>query len=146
MVEIALSPLQDQGLPLIVAAIRDIGAYPRVQQALQRARYSEFVAQLGRAGGRRTRPAGAARAGCRPVRRGLAGRCGAVSSCSSPTGSSSASPRGVGAVPGEAIGTRVANRPDTLPGFVLQQGQPVIVEDYRSERRFVVPPAYLEPG
>ena len=40
MVEIALSPLQSQGLPFVVAAIRDIGAYPRVKQALQRARYS----------------------------------------------------------------------------------------------------------
>jgi PAS domain S-box-containing protein len=48
MVEIALSPLQAHGLPLVVAAIRDIGAYPRVKQALQRARYSEHLAQLGR--------------------------------------------------------------------------------------------------
>jgi PAS domain S-box-containing protein len=30
MVEIALSPLQGKGIPLVVAAIRDIGAYPRV--------------------------------------------------------------------------------------------------------------------
>ena len=48
MVEIALSPLQDHGQPYVVAAIRDIAAYPRVQQALQRARYSEHLAQLGR--------------------------------------------------------------------------------------------------
>jgi PAS domain S-box-containing protein len=48
MVEIALSPLQDHGLPYVVAAIRGIGAYPRVRQALQRARYSEHVAQFGR--------------------------------------------------------------------------------------------------
>lgn len=48
MVEIALSPLQDHGLPYVVAAIRGIGAYPRVRQALQRARYSEQVAQFGR--------------------------------------------------------------------------------------------------
>ena len=47
MVEIALSPLQSHGLPLVVAAIRDIGAYPRVKQALQRVRYSENLAQLG---------------------------------------------------------------------------------------------------
>ena len=47
-VEIALSPLQDQGLPYVVAAIRDVGAYPRVKQALQRARYNEFIAQMGR--------------------------------------------------------------------------------------------------
>jgi len=48
MVEIALSPLQSHGLPYTVASIRNIGDYPRVKQALQRARYSELVAQLGR--------------------------------------------------------------------------------------------------
>lgn len=48
MVEIALSPLQQHGLPYVVAAIRDIGAYPRVRQALQRARYAEHLAQFGR--------------------------------------------------------------------------------------------------
>jgi len=48
MVEIALSPLQQHGLPYVVAAIRDIGAYPRVRQALQRARYAEQLAQFGR--------------------------------------------------------------------------------------------------
>ncbi|WP_204305416.1 hypothetical protein, partial [Klebsiella aerogenes] len=37
-----------QGLPFVVAAIRDIGAYPRVKQALRRARHSEHLAQLGR--------------------------------------------------------------------------------------------------
>ncbi len=47
-VEIALSPLDKQGQPLVVAAIRDIGAYPRVKQALQRAHYSEQLARLGR--------------------------------------------------------------------------------------------------
>ena len=48
MVEIALSPLPNDGQPLVVAAIRDIGAYPRMKQALQRARYSETLAQIGR--------------------------------------------------------------------------------------------------
>ena len=48
MVEISLSPLQSHGLPLVVAAIRGIGAYPRVKQALLRARYSDHLAQLGR--------------------------------------------------------------------------------------------------
>jgi PAS domain S-box-containing protein len=48
MVEIALSPLHEQGLPYIAAAIRGIEAYPRVQQALRRARYAEHLALLGR--------------------------------------------------------------------------------------------------
>ena len=47
MVEIALSPLHAQGLPYVVAAIRDIGAYPRVKQALKRAHYAEHLAQVG---------------------------------------------------------------------------------------------------
>ncbi|MCU4121425.1 PAS domain S-box protein [Variovorax sp. N23] len=47
-VEIALSPLHDHGLPYVVAAIRDVGSYPRVQQALQRARYAEHLAHFGR--------------------------------------------------------------------------------------------------
>jgi len=48
MVEIALSPLQEHGLPYVVAAVRDVSAYPRVRQALQRARYAEHVALFGR--------------------------------------------------------------------------------------------------
>ena len=47
LVEIALSPLQDEGLPYVVAAIRDIGGYPRVKQALKRARYAEHLARVG---------------------------------------------------------------------------------------------------
>ncbi|SFM62810.1 ATP-binding protein [Variovorax sp. OV329] len=48
MVEIALSPLQDHGLPYVVAAMRGVAEYPRVKQALQRARYAEHLAQFGR--------------------------------------------------------------------------------------------------
>jgi PAS domain S-box-containing protein len=48
MVEISLSPLVGQGPALVVAAIRGIADYPRVKQALQRARYGEHLAQLGR--------------------------------------------------------------------------------------------------
>ena len=49
-------------------------------------------------------------------------------------------------MPHEAPGSRIPNRPDTPPGFVLARGKPVIVEDFREERRFEVPPAYLEHG
>jgi len=145
MVEIALSPLQDHGLPLVVAAIRDIGAYPRVKQALQRARYSEHLAQLGRLAvdARDPQvvldhvPSFAAEAlkleiamvwlleGSRLELR--------VAS-------------GVGMLPSEAVGMCAANRPDTAPGFVVASGRPVTVEDYRAESRFNVPPAYLEAG
>ncbi len=48
MVEISLSPLVGLGQALVVAAIRSIADYPRVKKALQRARYGEHLAQLGR--------------------------------------------------------------------------------------------------
>ncbi len=145
MVEISLSPLQDHGLPLVVAAIRGIGAYPRVKQALQRARYSDHLAQLGRLAvdSRDPQvllnqvPATAAEALQVEVARVFlldANRLHfRVAS-------------GVGLPGSEALGSRVANRPDTPEGFVLAEGQPVLVDDYRSERRFEVPAAYLAAG
>ena len=36
--------------------------------------------------------------------------------------------------------------PDTPQGFVLAQGRPVVVEDYGTESRFVVPEAYRRAG
>ena len=145
MVEIALSPLQSQGLPFVVAAIRDIGAYPRVKQALQRARYSEHLAQLGRLAvdARDPQvlvahvPAIAAEALQVEVVRlyllehnRLELRVAA----------------GTGALDAEEIGALVPNRPDTPAGFVLAQGHPVVVPDYREEQRFRVPPSYAHAG
>jgi PAS domain S-box-containing protein len=145
MVEIALSPLQSQGLPLVVAAIRDIGAYPRVKQALQRARYSEHLAQLGRVAvdARDPQvlleqlPATAAQALEVEV---------ALVYLLAPDRLEFRIAGGVGLLPGEGVGTRVPNRPDTPPGFVLAQGMPVIVPDFRTETRFQVPPAYIGAG
>jgi PAS domain S-box-containing protein len=145
VVEIALSPLQDHGVPLVVAAIRGIGAYPRVKQALQRARYSEHLAQLGRLAvdARDPQavvdqvPAIAAAALEVDVARVflLDGDRTALRVAS-----------GVGAVAGEEIGARILYLPDRSPGLVLSQGQPLTVPDYRSEQRFVVPQAYLDAG
>jgi PAS domain S-box-containing protein len=145
MVEIALSPLQSQGLPLVVAAIRDIGAYPRVKQALQRARYSEHLAQLGRVAVDardpqvllQQLPATAAEALEVEV---------ALVYLLAPDRLEFRIAGGVGLLPGEGVGTRVPNRPDTPPGFVLAQGTPVIVPDFRTETRFQVPPAYIDTG
>ena len=145
MVEIALSPLQNHGLPFVVAAIRDIGAYPRVQQALQRARYSEHLAQLGRiAVDARERqrlldqvPAIAAEALQVDVAMVYLLEGGRLDFRVAAA---------AGAVPGEPVGARIPNRPDTSIGFVLANGQPVIVGDYRQERRFAVPQAYLDAG
>ena len=145
MVEIALSPLQSHGLPLVVAAIRGIGAYPRVQQALQRARFGNHLAQLGRLAVDSRDPqvlldqVPAIAAEALQVELAMVFLLEAnrlhfrVAS-------------GVGLLSGETVGSLVANRPDTPQGFVLAQGHAVIADDYRSERRFVVPPAYLAAG
>ncbi len=145
MVEIALSPLQSHGLPLVVAAIRGIGAYPRVKQALLRARYSEHLAQLGRLAVD-TRdsqavldqvPAMAAAALEVDVARVFLLDSGRATLHVA---------SGVGAVSGEEVGARIPYQPGTSPGLVLAQGQPLIVADYRVEKRFAVPQAYLDAG
>ena len=145
MVEISLSPLQSHGLPLVVAALRGIGAYPRVKQALQRARYGEHLAQLGRMVVDARDP------------QVLLDQVPVIAAAAlqvevslvfllEPGRQHFRVASGVGQLEGEAVGSLVANRPDTPPGFVLSEGQPVIVGDYRSERRFEVPPAYLAMG
>lgn len=145
MVEIALSPLQDHGLPLVVAAIRDIGAYPRVKQALQRARYSEYLAQLGRVAVDSRDPqvllhqVPAIAAEALQVEVALVYLLEANRQNFRVAG-------GVGLLEGETAGSLVPNRPDTPPGFVLQEGRPVTVADYPAEQRFAVPASYLAAG
>jgi len=144
VVEIALSPLQDHGLPLVVAAIRDIGAYPRMKQALQRARYSEQLAEVGRLAVVRDPqmlldrvPAVAAEALEVDV---------AMVYLLEPNGLQLLVASKAGAMEGEGIGDRVVNRPDTSLGFVLAGGRSVIVPDYANERRFTVPSVYRDAG
>ena len=145
MVEISLSPLQNLGLPLVVAAIRGIGDYPRVKQALQRARYGEHLAQMGRLAVDSRDPqvllneVPATAAQALQVDLAMVFLLEAdrlhfrVASA-------------VGALQSESLGSLVVNQPDTPQGFVLAEGKPVIVDDYRSERRFEIPPAYLAAG
>ena len=145
MVEISLSPLQNHGPPLVVAAIRGIGAYPRVKQALRRARYGEHLAQLGRLAVDSRDPqvlldrVPAIAAEALQVELAMVFLLEAnrlhfrVAS-------------GVGSLESESLGSLVVNRPQTPQGFVLAEGRPVVVDDYRSERRFEVPPAYLLAG
>ncbi len=145
MVEIALSPLQSQGLPLVVAAIRDIGAYPRVKQALQRARYSEHLAQLGRAAVDARDPQVLLQQLPATAAQALEVEVALVYLLEQDRLEFRVA-GGVGLLPDEGVGTRLPNRPDTPPGYVLAQGVPVIVSDYRSEARFQVPPAYVDAG
>ena len=145
MVEIALSPLQSHGLPFVVAAIRDIGAYPRVKQALQRARYSEHLAQLGRLAVDTRDLQAVLQQVPEIITRALEVEVAMVWLLDGNRLEFRVA-SGVGLVPGEEIGAHVANRPDTPPGFVLSQGRPVVVPDYADETRFRVPAAYIDAG
>jgi PAS domain S-box-containing protein len=145
MVEIALSPLQNQGLPLVVAAIRDIGAYPRVKQALQRARYSEHLAQLGRLA-----------VDARDANDLLAQVPGVAAEALQvetsrvlllePDQRHLRIAAGFGAVPGEPVSGLLPIHPDTPAGLVLREGRAVVIEDLRTETRFTAPEAHLEAG
>jgi len=145
MVEIALSPLQSHGHPFVVAAIRDIGAYPRVLQALQRARYSEHLAQLGRLA-----------VDTRDLQVMLEHVPGIVTTALQVEvaavwlldgkGLEFVLVSGVGLRPGEHMGMRMANTPDTPLGHVVSSAEPVIVADGLLETRSVVPPKYVDSG
>ncbi len=144
-VEIALSPLQDQGLPFVVAAIRDIGDYPRVKRALQQARYSEHLAELGRLAVD-TRDAQAVLDHVPVIAAEALQVDVAMVFLLDPDRLSVRVASGVGVVRGEEVGARIPFRPETSPGLVMSQGVPLIVADYRTEQRFVVSPAYLDAG
>ena len=145
VVEVALSPLQDHGHPLVVAAIRDIGAYPRMEQALQRARYSERLAQVGRLAVDARDPQVLLDEVPVAAAEGLQLDVAMVYLLEANLLELRVA-SGVGNVPGESVGDRVANRQDTSLGFVLAQGRSVIVDDYALEQRFAVPGAYLQAG
>ncbi|MED5621894.1 PAS domain S-box protein [Ideonella sp. BN130291] len=145
MVEIALSPLQSGGRPLVVAAIRDISAYPRVKQALQRARYSEHLAQLGRLAVDARDPQVLLEQVPAIAAQALQVEVAMVFLLEANRLEFRVA-SGVGLVQGEEVGARLPNRPDTPPGFVLAHGRPVVVPDYREEHRFTVPATYLDAG
>ncbi len=145
MVEIALSPLQEHGLPYVVAAIRGIGAYPRVKQALQRARYAEYVAKMGRLAVDTRDPQQLLQQVPQVAAEALQVEVSVVFLLE-PNRLEFRVASGVGLIAGENIGDHVPNRPDTPPGFVVNGGKAITVEDYREETRFKVPASYLERG
>ncbi len=145
MVEIALSPLQGHGLPLVVAAIRGIGAYPRVQQALQRARYSEFLAKFGRLAVDTADPqvlldmAPALAAEALQVQLSMIVLLEADHQAFRVAS-------GVGLVAGEEVGKHIPAGPETSHGLLLLHAEAITIADYRSDTRFLVPDAYLQAG
>ncbi|MEB0112708.1 PAS domain S-box protein [Variovorax sp. RTB1] len=145
MVEIALSPLNDHGLPLVVAAIRSVASYPRVQHALQRARYAEHLAQFSR------HAVDVADLHLLldqvPV---IAAEALQVETAKvlllEPNGAEFRIAAGVGLLPEEAIGDRIANEAQSPSGHVMSSGQSVLMGDYAAESRFTIPSHYLAAG
>jgi PAS domain S-box-containing protein len=145
MVEIALSPLQPLGLPYVMASIRGVAEYPRVRQALQRARYSEHLAQLGRIAVDSLDPQEVLRQVPSIAAQALEADLAIVFLLDAGR-TTLRVVGGVGLLDEEPVGTLVPGSPDTPQGFVLAQGRPVVVEDYGTESRFVVPEAYRRAG
>ena len=144
MVEIALSPLRDLGLPYVVAAVRGIADYPRVRQALQRARYNDFVAQVGHLAVDTRNP------------HDLLGRVPSVVAEALGVESAAvfllepdrqwlrvASAFGPGPGTDDISTPRYANRPDTLIGWVVARSTPLIAPDLTRESRFDRPDQLL---
>jgi len=144
-VEIALSPLQGHGVPLVVAAIRDVGSYPRVRQALQRARHAEHLARLGRVAVDARDPqvlvdeiaANAAEAlqveGAAVYLLGPDRRTFVVASATGRLGR-------------EAHAGPMAMGEHTLTGYVVAHPRTLVVPDIASEARFVVPRRFADAG
>jgi PAS domain S-box-containing protein len=145
MVEISLSPLPGEGPPQVVVAIRGIGNYPRVKRALQRAHYAECVARMGRLAVDARDPMELIAQVPAVAVEALQVQMGVIFLLE-PNQTQFRVVAGTGLLPGEAVGSLVPNQPDTPPGFVFTQAAPVVVSDYREERRFCVPQTYLDAG
>jgi PAS domain S-box-containing protein len=149
MVEIALSPLRvgdgDEALDYVVASVRGISAYPRVKRAMQRARYNEFVVQLGRVAVDTLNPEELLQRMPEVVAQALEVQSVGVFLISpNQLELRGASLAGVDA--SEAAQEVYANRPDTLAGYVVEQRAPVQVTHFAREQRFEVPARLLQAG
>ena len=145
MVEIALSPLQDHGLPYVVASVRGIDSYPRVQQALRRARHSECLAQVARLA--------VDEPDLQVMWQRLPALVADVMQADSvallllePGRGEFCVVGGANLPPGEALGMRVPNTPGSAAGYAAQAGVAVSVPDFASESRFLVPQSSHEQG
>jgi PAS domain S-box-containing protein len=137
MVEIALSPLEGHRVPLVVAAIRDISAYPRVKQALQRARYAEHLAQLGRLAVDTREPQALLDQVPQIANEALEVEAAIVHLLEADRLNFRVV-SGVGTLGSKVVGLTRPNRADTLPGLVLAQERTVRSASLGSETRFTV--------
>jgi PAS domain S-box-containing protein len=142
MVEIALSPLRvgdgEQALDYVVASVRGIGAYPRVKRAMQRARYNEFVVQLGRVAVDTLDPDELMKRMPDVVAQALQVQSVGVFLIS-PNQLELRGTSLAGMATSEAARVVYANRPDTVAGYVVAQRAPVLINNFARENRFEVP-------
>ncbi|MEJ8856884.1 ATP-binding protein [Variovorax robiniae] len=144
-VEIALSPLHDHGLPYVVAAIRAVGEYPRVKQALQRARYAEHLARFGRLAVEARDSSQLLELVPVVASEALQVEMAKVLLLES-NGVEFRIAAGVGLLPHESIGQRLPNTPGTPAGHVMRTGEAVLMRNYASETRFTIPAHYIAAG
>ncbi|MGH6648269.1 PAS domain S-box protein [Aquabacterium sp.] len=145
MVEIALSPLEDGGLPYVVTSIRGIGDYPRVKAALQRARYSDYVARLGRLAVDIRDPEGLLHEV--PVMAAEALQVeGSALYLLDASRVHFQVVSGVGLADEEAVGTRLPAMPGLLAGHVLLTNAPVLVGDDLKPGHFALSASDLDAG
>ena len=145
MVEIALSPLHDQGRPYVVAAIRDITSYPRVQQALQRARYSELLARLGRLAAD-AREAKAVLEHVPAIAAEALRADAAMVYLRDAGGADFTLVSGFGLLPGDRIGMHVSGSEHSLPGHVLRHGRALAIPSAPDAPGFEMPAHCRDAG
>jgi PAS domain S-box-containing protein len=146
MVEIALSPLSEWGLPYVVAAVRGIELYPRVQQALQRARTSEGLAKMGRLAVDWREPQAILMEASKVATESLAADA-AMIALLEPNRLAFRVVSVAGVLGGIDVETlRMDNRADTPLGHTLAQGSVQHVLDAGQETRFTIPASWLAHG
>ena len=145
MVEIALSPMRLGAIDYVVAAVRGVGAYPRVQRAMQRARYNEFVVQLGRVAVDTLDADGLLRQMPAVVAQALEVETVAVLLLT-PNQLELRVASYSGAHEAQAMQVVYPNRPDTAAGYVVAHRAPLIVANFEREHRFEAPTRLLDAG
>jgi PAS domain S-box-containing protein len=145
MVEISLSPVEVAGEPYVVAAVRGIADYPRVKQAVLRARYADHVAQVGRlAVDMRDAQAFLQQV---PQIAAQAFQADGVSLFMlEPDGQHLRLAGGQGPTGQEPIGWRMPLSPDIPGHFVMTQNQSLVLDDAQTDARFKLPPAFTQAG
>ena len=138
-VEVALSPMEMEAGLFVVASIRDITETRRAQQAIKRAGYSAQLARLGEKA-LASRDLDELLAAIPPmVAETLQSEIVIVYLLDASRQQFQC--KGAhGLAPDEITALNEPNRIDLQPGFVLNSAEPVIVDDYAAEARFLINP------